>query len=118
MPAENSNWTLRHRIDELDAKQDKRLQELEQFVEDIKPWIGLLGFYKDSARNEHPCIIGRVFPKAGTIDAIIFDSGASGGTEQITASYGDGPNQIRRLLSPKKEVIEDTSNELVAASAG
>lgn len=86
-------------IEELDAQYQSRLTKLEAFVADMKPWADLMGFYKNSGGIEMPCIIGRVFPQAGTLDAVVFDTGGSGGILEVSGvSLGDGREQVKRIL--------------------
>ena len=45
------------------------------------------------------CIITKVFPGAKTVDAVVFDSGGSGGTYDIANKHlGDGPDEVQPLL--------------------
>ena len=109
-------------IEELDEKYNSRLTKLEAFVEDMQPWADILGFYKTSGGQELPCIIGRVFPQAGTLDAVVIDVGGSGGILEVSGvSLGDGKEQVRRIMrleeikEPEAQAEKESDESNVAA---
>ena len=111
-------------IKELDRKHDKRLKKLEAFMEDMRKWADLMAFYKGSDGQDMPCIVTRAFPNVGTIEAIVFDGGGSGGILELTnATLGTGKNQVRLILREDEpetdeadEAEEESDEQLVMAS--
>jgi hypothetical protein len=112
-----SVYTLGKRIETELQDVYKRLKQLEQYMEDTKQWTSQMAFYKGSDGREVPCVITGAFPKAGTVDIVVFDNRDSGGGRDITGvTLGTERNEVRCILTPEEEpAVEDTSNELVAA---
>lgn len=114
-----SVYTLSKRVEKNLAEIESRLVKLEQYLEDTKQWTSQMAFYKGSDGREVPCLITGAFPKAGTVDVVVFDNRDSGGGRDITGiTLGTDKNEVRCILRPEQEpVVEDTANELVAAAS-
>jgi hypothetical protein len=99
-------------------KLSKRLEKFEAFMQDMRKWADLMGFYKGSDGQDMPCIVTRAFPNVGTIEAIVFDGGGSGGILELTnATLGTKRNEVRLILrpdEPEADEAEEESDELVA----
>ena len=125
MGAPHSNWETRNSVKELEKRLTKRIVELEQFKEDLTAWASLMGFYKGTDRRDVPCLITGAFPRAGTVDIVVFDNQDSGGGREVTGTtLGTDVNQVRVVLRPpappelveNETVSEDLADELMSSA--
>lgn len=75
------------------------------------------GTYKGNDNKEVPCVITNAFPKAGTIDIVVFDNAYSGGKTEISCEMGSEKGQARPYLSaeaPEEDEAEEEADELMA----
>lgn len=99
-PSPNSNWTSAQEIKKL----KKEVAQLQKFVEAIRPIGSTFGLYKGNDGRRVPAVITGAFPKAGTVDIVVFDNLYSGGKTDLTGiKLGAEKNQIQTYVVPDLE---------------
>jgi hypothetical protein len=117
MSKTKSTWELDQEIQYLKTK----IEDLEETIKDLLPMAQVYGTYKGHDNRDVPCVITNAFPRAGTIDIVVFDNQYSGGKTEITCDIGDGRGEARPYLKPKKPRVVNLSeaaesNEQLVAS--
>lgn len=119
MPATNSTWSLQQRIKQL----EKELTKVNKILAQLKPMAQVYGIYRGNDNKEVPCVITNAFPRAGTLDIVVFDNAYSGGKTEISCALGSEKGEARPYLSveePEEDEseteAEEESDELVVAT--
>lgn len=91
------------------AAEIKKLQVRMAKLERMLEFGSEFGHYIDNAGRRVPCVITRVFPKAGTVDIVVFDNSLSGGKDDLTGKeIGSGKDQVEPFISID---LEDNDSE-------
>ena len=99
---------------------DERLKRTESFCVKADPvlvatekMVSVYGEYTGTDKRCVPAVITGAFPRAGTVDVIVFDNRDSGGGRDMTGiTLGKDKNEMCPYLEPTP--AEDTADELVA----
>jgi hypothetical protein len=82
------------------TKLEKSMEKFQKYVSILEPLLSRFGTYTyDNGVNKAFCIITAAFPRAGTMDAVVFESAGSGGIDTVYGKHlGTGAQQIQPLL--------------------
>lgn len=109
---------------------EEQIEQLLDIIDQLKPMAQVYGVYKGHDAREVPCVITNVFPKAGTMEIVVFDNQYSGGKTEITCELGLDRNEARpywgyppakpKVILPPPEVVnllkaEEADEQLVAS---
>ena len=100
---------LEARVEKLEATRNDKFDKLDQLLELGSIW----GQYKGTDGKCMPAIITGAFPKAGTVDIVVFDNRYSGGKCDLTGiCVGTARNEIDPYIKVVAEPeVEDNALE-------
>lgn len=97
----------------------KTIAKFDKYLDAIKPMLSRFGMYTyQDGRTKSIAVITHAFATTGTVDAVVFDCGGSGGTYSVAGKYiGSGADEVQPFLEADIEEEDNAGAGATTAEA-